>query len=207
MQHNSVDYYESVQVDVNEDSEDGQVSDTSSSSPILSSYFTYGYKRLCDATATEYGNYGNDVIYRRNSSYMGHSRLCSENNDWRFLSSTFKLIHSRKVKRSVYLVGLASVLIIFTQLLTLYLDDSSLEGSFASSFFKLMILCMLYISYFNTITVSISGWDRNRSRSTPFYILPNVNTTLIEPSSLCKDNVPILLLIVICSAAENFETR
>lgn len=55
--------------------------------------------------------------------------------------------------------------------------------------------------------MSLSGWDRNRSRSIPFYILPDVNTTILEPSTLCRDESTILLLIVICSAAENFEIR
>lgn len=55
--------------------------------------------------------------------------------------------------------------------------------------------------------VSLSGWDRNRSRNIPLYILPNVNTTIVEPSTLCKDNTSILLLIVVSSAVENFEIR
>lgn len=57
------------------------------------------------------------------------------------------------------------------------------------------------------LTVSLSGWDRNRSRSIPFYILPDENTTITEPSELCKENSPILLLIVICSAAKKFDIR
>lgn len=59
----------------------------------------------------------------------------------------------------------------------------------------------------NEFVSVLLGWDRNRSRNIPFYILPNVNTTIIQPTTLCKENTPILLLIVICSAADNFENR
>lgn len=55
--------------------------------------------------------------------------------------------------------------------------------------------------------MSLLGWDRNRSRNIPIYILPNVNTTIVEPSTLCKDNTPILLIIVVSSAVDNFEIR
>ena len=57
--------------------------------------------------------------------------------------------------------------------------------------------------------IQVEGWAKNTSRDTTEYILPNENTTLIEPSSLCSatNNDPIFLLIVVCSSASNFEAR
>lgn len=53
----------------------------------------------------------------------------------------------------------------------------------------------------------VHGWEWNRTRDIPVYIQPNVNTTLFEPSKLCKTSQPILLLIVVCSATDHFDRR
>lgn len=54
---------------------------------------------------------------------------------------------------------------------------------------------------------TIPGWDRNTTRDIPYYILPHLNTTLIEPAQICTATDNILVLIVVCSSAENFENR
>lgn len=51
------------------------------------------------------------------------------------------------------------------------------------------------------------GWEKNRTRRTLVYILPNNKTTILEPTTLCKTEQPILLLIVVFSAPQNFEHR
>lgn len=53
----------------------------------------------------------------------------------------------------------------------------------------------------------VIGWAKNKSRDISEYVLPNENTTLIEPPSLCHGVDPIFLLIVVCSSAGNFEAR
>lgn len=48
----------------------------------------------------------------------------------------------------------------------------------------------------------------NATRFIPYYILPNQNTTLIDPVHVCaSDSNPILLLIIVCSSAFNFDAR
>lgn len=54
---------------------------------------------------------------------------------------------------------------------------------------------------------NLLGWEKNRSRRTAVYILPNNKTTILEPTVLCKTDTPILLLIVVFSAPGNFEQR
>lgn len=51
------------------------------------------------------------------------------------------------------------------------------------------------------------GWEEHRNRSIPLYISPNEHTATIEPSTLCKESDPILLLIVIYSKPDNFKHR
>lgn len=51
------------------------------------------------------------------------------------------------------------------------------------------------------------GWGRGTLRKMPQYIRPHENTTLIEPTTLCKTSSPLLLLIVVCSAARHFDHR
>lgn len=55
--------------------------------------------------------------------------------------------------------------------------------------------------------LEVAGWSPNTSRETVNYILPNENTALIEPPTLCRKTKPIFLLIVVCSTAKNFQSR
>lgn len=81
-------------------------------------------------------------------------------------------------------------------------------------FFTIVFLVLLsvHILIFNNVKMysrrEVQGWSQNQSRLTTDYILPNENTTLIEPPALCRnENEPIFLLIVVCSSASNFEAR
>ena len=78
-------------------------------------------------------------------------------------------------------------------------------------FFVIICLCtILYIVQYNHIRDNrheIVGWSLNTSRDPIDYILPHENTTLIEPTNLCKDKNPLFMIIVVCSSARNFEAR
>lgn len=81
-------------------------------------------------------------------------------------------------------------------------------------FFSIVFLVLLsvHILIFNNVKIysrrEVQGWSQNQSRLTTDYILPNENTTLLEPPALCRsENEPIFLLIVVCSSASNFEAR
>lgn len=73
------------------------------------------------------------------------------------------------------------------------------------------VLLSIHILIFNHVKIysrrEVAGWSQNTSRETTDYILPNDNTTLIEPLMLCREPEPIFLLIVVCSSASNFEAR
>jgi beta-1,3-galactosyltransferase 1 len=77
--------------------------------------------------------------------------------------------------------------------------------------FVFLVLLSIHILIFNNVKIysrrEVAGWSQNTSRETTDYILPNENTTLIEPPSLCREPHPIFLLIVVCSSANNFEAR
>lgn len=74
-----------------------------------------------------------------------------------------------------------------------------------------LVLLSIHILIFNNVKMysrrEVAGWSHNTSRDTTEYILPNDNTTLIEPPTLCHELEPIFLLIVVCSSANNFEAR
>jgi hypothetical protein len=74
-----------------------------------------------------------------------------------------------------------------------------------------LLLLSIHILIFNNVKIygrrEVEGWSHNTSRATTDYILPNENTTLIEPPTLCREPDPIFLLIVVCSSANNFEAR
>lgn len=54
--------------------------------------------------------------------------------------------------------------------------------------------------------VPISGWDKNTTRDTSFYVFPQQNTTIIDPAvHICSKK--IFLLMVVCSSSVNFEIR
>lgn len=80
-----------------------------------------------------------------------------------------------------------------------------------SSLFAFLLFIQIIISSNFKIynhNIQVEGWAKNTSRETAEYILPNENTTLIEPTTLCATNTdPIFLLIVVCSSASNFEAR
>lgn len=59
---------------------------------------------------------------------------------------------------------------------------------------------------FTNFTVAIPGWNFNTSRETVDYVIPNANTTLIDPIQVCSGN-KIFLLVVVCSSAGNFDAR
>lgn len=77
--------------------------------------------------------------------------------------------------------------------------------------FVFLVLLSIHILIFNNVKLygrrEVAGWSLNTSRETTDYILPNENTTLIEPPTLCRETDPIFLLIVVCSSATNFEAR
>lgn len=74
-----------------------------------------------------------------------------------------------------------------------------------------LVLLSIHILIFNNVKIynrrEVQGWSQNTSRETADYILPNENTTLLEPPLLCRELEPIFLLIVVCSSANNFEAR
>lgn len=74
-----------------------------------------------------------------------------------------------------------------------------------------LVLLSIHILIFNNVKIysrrEVPGWSHNTSRETTDYILPNDNTTIIEPPTLCREPDPIFLLIVVCSSASNFEAR
>uniref|UniRef100_A0A1L8E185 Hexosyltransferase n=3 Tax=Nyssomyia neivai TaxID=330878 RepID=A0A1L8E185_9DIPT len=75
--------------------------------------------------------------------------------------------------------------------------------------FLLFLLSLIYIPLFRNIQnriVSIPGWSYNTSRDTAEYVLPHLNTSLIEPTTFDTEN-SLFLLIVVCSAANNFYAR
>lgn len=51
----------------------------------------------------------------------------------------------------------------------------------------------------------IPGWELNTTRDTVYYVLPQYNTTLIAPVRVCDER--LLLLMVVCSSASNFDIR
>lgn len=54
----------------------------------------------------------------------------------------------------------------------------------------------------------IPGWDKNTTRDTTNYVLPHLNTTLIDPAHVCTLTPnKIFLLIVVCSSSVNFDIR
>lgn len=115
--------------------------------------------------------------------------------------------YKKSLKRFLFLFGFASTLIILSQLyLLFYYDDRSVQGAFIQFFLFSSDFLSLSPS-FSSISYNLLGWEKNRTRRTPVYILPNNKTTILEPTTLCKTDTPILLLIVVFSAPKNFEHR
>jgi hypothetical protein len=78
--------------------------------------------------------------------------------------------------------------------------------TFSIFLFLFLIYMVIFSNVRNYSRREVIGWARNASRETSDYVLPNENTTLIEPSDeLCKSK--LLLLVVVCSSANNFEAR
>ncbi|GLV40937.1 uncharacterized protein CBL_08511 [Carabus blaptoides fortunei] len=55
------------------------------------------------------------------------------------------------------------------------------------------------------LVVGIAGWNYNTSRDMRQYILPDNTTSVQQPSHLCL--TPLFLLIIVCSAVENVDSR
>lgn len=125
--------------------------------------------------------------------------------DYEFFSPTKnRNAQSKSLKQFLFVIGFASTLIILCQLyLTFYYGDPLGSGQSNNPMLHAFVAIILQINF----AVTVPGWDRNRTRKIPHYVLPNINTTLIEPTSLCKVSEKILLIIVICSSPDNFETR
>jgi hypothetical protein len=74
-------------------------------------------------------------------------------------------------------------------------------------------LLFVHIIIFSNVKIynqtQVLGWSKNTSRVASDYIFPELNTTLIEPSTICSSlsDPPIFLLIVVCSSFSNFEAR
>lgn len=72
-------------------------------------------------------------------------------------------------------------------------------------------LFFIHILIFSNVKIynrrEVIGWSKNKSRETANYILPYENTTILEPSNLCRSPDPILLMIVVCSSPANFDAR
>lgn len=110
---------------------------------------------------------------------------------------------SKSLKQFLFVIGFASTLIILSQLyLTFYYGDPLGSGQS-----RIQFACICCYNFTINFAVTVPGWDRNRTRKIPIYVLPTINTTLIEPTSLCKVSGKILLIIVICSSPDNFKTR
>lgn len=73
-----------------------------------------------------------------------------------------------------------------------------------------VLLLFIHLILFSNVKIynkrEVIGWSKNTSRDIAEYILPNENTTLID-STVCITDDPLLLLIVVCSSAENYEAR
>lgn len=82
----------------------------------------------------------------------------------------------------------------------------SLYFIYSFIFFVLMYFFIAFYGGSSNEIPKIAGWNTNTSRDVSDYILPNENTTLIEPTNVC-DNEKIFLLIVVCSSADNFDSR
>lgn len=52
----------------------------------------------------------------------------------------------------------------------------------------------------------IAGWDVNTTRETAVYVVPGQNTATLEPRVVDRGK-RYLLLVIVCSAVENFNTR
>lgn len=73
-----------------------------------------------------------------------------------------------------------------------------------------LVLLSIHVLIFNNVKTyrrEVQGWSHNTSREATDYVLPNENTTIIEPPNLCREPESIFLLIVCCSSASNFEAR
>ncbi|XP_041761764.1 uncharacterized protein LOC121588171 isoform X2 [Anopheles merus] len=87
--------------------------------------------------------------------------------------------------------------------------------------FSALIMCTVFMNIISTgndrgRVGTIAGWGLNTSRATVDYVLPEENTTLIDPLNVCtteersglvEESGKVFLLIVVCSSARNFEAR
>lgn len=90
---------------------------------------------------------------------------------------------------------------------------TSKPGRLLFIFLCLVFFSLLYIPISQTGTkrrsLALPGWWSNISRNVENYVFPYRNTTIIEPSYICdsRNSEKIFILIVVCSAAHNFDAR
>jgi hypothetical protein len=73
--------------------------------------------------------------------------------------------------------------------------------------FAICFKTVCYRAYVNFVFVDVPGWEKTIARNISYFIRPNERTVLIDPIHVCSAGPPILLLIVVCSAANNFDKR
>lgn len=78
--------------------------------------------------------------------------------------------------------------------------------AFSAILFVVITHTMLLYSQPNRI-YAVSGWEPNVPRDVSQYVLPGQKTTVRDIVSICTDDNDIFLLVVVCSAAGNFEAR
>lgn len=70
----------------------------------------------------------------------------------------------------------------------------------------LLLFYALCVLIARSVAVGIAGWDLNTTRDAAVYLLPDRHTALLEPRVMDRDK-RYLLLVIVCSAVQNFETR
>lgn len=113
--------FDSIQVNLSEDSDNDTGSDASDSSNTINSRVT----ERCTLIRNNSENQ-TDVIYRRISNYMGDTRFLAEYGNYQIFSTHKISRQNKSLKRFLFLFGFASTLIVLSQLyLSLYFDGSA----------------------------------------------------------------------------------
>lgn len=86
---------------------------------------------------------------------------------------------------------------------------SNMKHKILMVFIVFLVLLSIHVLIFNNVKMyrrEVPGWPLKVSRKTTDYILPNDNTTILEPLNFCQEE-PMFLLIVVCSSPKNFVAR
>lgn len=75
------------------------------------------------------------------------------------------------------------------------------------TFIKNLAVFLISNLHFFFHSDQVPGWEKHRNMSIPNYILPDINTTIIEPTTLCKEDDPLLLIVFVLSSPDSFENR